>query len=84
MTNACDPQESKVRKILRLPATSSRTGYSRSAIYDRLDPKSRRYDPEFPRPVSLGARAIGFVEAEIENWIERRISKSRSVSIEGR
>jgi len=31
----------------------------------------------FPHPVSLGARAVGWVESEIESWISRKITESR-------
>ncbi|MGB8477673.1 MAG: AlpA family transcriptional regulator [Acidobacteriaceae bacterium] len=55
------------QKILRLPDVKARTGLSRSTIYLRLAEGS------FPRPVSLGARSIGFVEAEIDAWVDERI-----------
>jgi prophage regulatory protein len=58
--------------ILRLPAVKSRTGLSRSTIYLLI---SR---DEFPKSVSLGDRAIGFVESEIDEWITQRITTSRS------
>ena len=57
------------KAILRLPAASGRIGLARSSIYDRLNPKSSRYDPTFPRPVPLGKRAIGFLEDEVEAWV---------------
>ena len=58
--------------FLRLPAVKSRTGLSRSTIYLRVTQRT------FPRPVSLGGRAVGWVEAEIEEWIARRIELSRA------
>ena len=58
-------------KILRLPDVKARTGLSRSTIYLRLA------TGQFPRPVSLGARSIGFVESEIDEWIAERIRLSR-------
>lgn len=60
--------------ILRLPAVKSRTGLSRSTIYLRVS------DGTFPRPVSLGARAVGWVEAEVETWLTRRIEQRRDVT----
>jgi prophage regulatory protein len=58
--------------ILRLPAVKARTGLSRSTIYLRVA------DGSFPPPVSLGARAVGWVESEVEDWICLTISASRS------
>lgn len=57
-------------KILRLPDVKEKTGLSRSSIYSYIK------GGMFPRPVSLGARAVGFIESEINEWIEQR-SKMR-------
>lgn len=61
------------QSILRLPAVKARTGLSRSTIYLRMSAG------EFPRVINLGLRAVGWVEADIENWIARQIERSRSV-----
>ncbi len=60
--------------ILRLPAVKARTGLSRSTIYQHVAGGS------FPRPVSLGARAVGWVESDIDGWISRKIEESRDTS----
>ena len=57
--------------ILRLPQVKARTGLSRSTIYLRISQGS------FPRPVSLGARAVGWVEAEVNDWLNQQIEASR-------
>jgi prophage regulatory protein len=57
--------------MLRLPAVKTRTGLSRSTIYLRIAQGT------FPRPVSLGGRAVGWLEAEIQDWLQRRIEVSR-------
>jgi prophage regulatory protein len=59
--------------ILRLPAVKARVGLSRSAIYLAV---SRR---EFPQPVQLGTRAVGWLESEIEEWIRERVKNSRKL-----
>ena len=61
--------------ILRLPAVLARTGLSRSTIYLRVSEGS------FPAPVSLGDRAVGWIEAEIQEWLEQRIEASRKASV---
>ena len=64
--------ETPVRvRILRLPEVQRRTGLSRSTIYVRLD------QGLFPRPVSLGARAVGWIDSEVDEWIRERIVASR-------
>ena len=58
-------------RIVRLPEVMARTGLSRSTIYVRLGQGS------FPKPVQLGARAVGWIEAEVDEWIRRQIEVSR-------
>lgn len=58
--------------ILRLPSVRARTGLSRSTIYLRIS------EDRFPRPISLGGRAVGWIESEIEEWIKKRIESARS------
>jgi prophage regulatory protein len=53
-----------VTKLVRLDAVKSITGRSRSRIYA---------DPEFPRPVKIGPRAVAWVEDEVRAWVEERI-----------
>lgn len=72
------------RIVLRIPELERRIGLKRSSIYDRLNPRSKYYDPSFPRPVSLGGNsannkekqgsggAVGFHQDEIEQWIATR------------
>ena len=61
--------------ILRLPAVKARTGLSRSTIYLRVSQGT------LPKPVSLGARAVGWVEAEIQEWLQRQIETSRKANV---
>ena len=58
-------------RFLRRPEVTARTGLSRSTIYRRLAGGS------FPKPLSLGARAVGWIEAEVDEWIRERIAESR-------
>lgn len=57
--------------ILRLPAVKERTALSRSTIYLRIA------NNEFPAPISLGGRAVGWLEEDINNWLEQKIEASR-------
>ena len=43
---------------------------SRSAIYSRLA------DRDFPKPIQLGPRAIGWLQADIDGWIKTRTRKN--------
>ena len=58
--------------ILRLPTVKERTGLSRSTIYLRISMGT------FPTPISLGGRAVGWIEDEIQTWREKQIDSSRT------
>jgi prophage regulatory protein len=66
--------------ILRLKQLTSQIGLSRAAIYDRLNPHSPRYDATFPKQISLGERAIGFLESEVHAWLQARIDARQEKS----
>ena len=72
-------QTSSAYIVLRRKQLERKLGLSRSAIYDRLNPKSPNYDPTFPKQISLGARAVGFVESDADAWLAAQIEKSRKV-----
>jgi prophage regulatory protein len=57
----------KKRTFLRRKQVEKRTGLSRSTIYLRIQ------EGTFPMPVNLGARAVGWIETEIEECMESRI-----------
>lgn len=58
--------------ILRLPQVKQRTGLSRSTIYALVK------SGQFKKPISLGARAVGWLESDVEEFIAARIKTSRS------
>ena len=60
-----DPQT-----IIRLNTLLGLVGVSRSTVYNRINPKSKYYDPMFPMPVRLGAKAVGWVLADIYAYIK--------------
>ncbi len=52
--------------ILRLPQVKASTGLSRTSIYEFVKSGT------FPRLVALGARAAGWLESSITEWIDGR------------
>jgi prophage regulatory protein len=62
---------SRALTVLRLAQVQSRTGLSRSSIYQKISEGS------FPLQVSLGPRSVGWIESEIDDWVEKQILRSR-------
>ena len=63
-------------RILRLEAVLDKTGLSRSLIYQLVS------EGNFPAQIHLGARSVGWIEAEVDDWINTRIAMSRKTSPE--
>jgi len=68
-------------RFIRLNEVLSRTGFGRTSIYRKME------DGSFPKSVKLGgppidpeafdSRAIAWVEEEIDQWVEDRISERK-------
>jgi prophage regulatory protein len=56
-------------RLLRIKDVMSRTGISRSYIYQLVS------DGSFPKPAHLVPKgtSVGWLESEIEEWIDQRI-----------
>lgn len=59
-------------RIIRLKNVMDSTGLARSTIYKYMALRT------FPKPISLGARCVGWIESEVHDWIMERI-KARDV-----
>lgn len=51
-------------RFLKLKEVMEKTALSRSAIYRKMN------DGEFPKSISLGDRAVAWVEGEVDEWME--------------
>lgn len=56
-------------RFLKLKEVMEKTALSRSAIYRKMN------DGEFPQSVSLGDRAVAWVESEVDEWMEDRLER---------
>ncbi|MDL5596095.1 AlpA family transcriptional regulator [Bacillus subtilis] len=59
--------EGVVLRIIRLREVVSSTGLARSTIYKLIG------SCEFPRPVPLTGRCVGWIDSEVAAWIQSRI-----------
>ncbi|HFC9446839.1 TPA: AlpA family transcriptional regulator [Vibrio cholerae] len=50
-------------RFLKLKEVMEKTALSRSAIYRKMN------EGEFPQSVSLGDRAVAWVESEVDEWM---------------
>lgn len=57
--------------LIKLPAVKQRTTLSTSEIYRRIEAGT------FPAQVRLGAKAVAWLEHEIDTWISEAVEQSR-------
>lgn len=60
-------------RIMRLKEVMSSTGLGKTSIYKFIS------EGQFPKPISLGDRAVGWVESEVDEWIMDRIEERDGV-----
>jgi prophage regulatory protein len=58
-------------RIIRKPDVEAKTGLRRSKI-DILEKRG-----EFPKRVKITEYAVGWVESEVDTWLEQRVARSR-------
>jgi len=57
-------------RILRSRAVCEKAGFrGSSTLYAAMDSQG------FPRPIALGPRSVGWIEEEVDAWIEARRAK---------
>ncbi len=61
-------------KVLKIKTVQNSTGLSRSSIYLMMREGS------FPKSLSLGTRSVGWLEADIQSWIDSKVSEREALS----
>ncbi len=56
------------KRILKIPEVSQRTALSKSSIYDLIKAG------QFPKQIKLSARSVGWLESDVDNWLDARIA----------
>jgi prophage regulatory protein len=61
------------KRILRKKQVRDITGVPNSTLHELIKAKL------FPSSIKLGPRSVGFLEHEVQEWIEDRIAASRNL-----
>ncbi len=65
-------------RALRIQNICKQLGLSRSTIYGKLNPRSVQFDPRFPKPFKIAAKAVAWSENEITQWLEVKKTNMRN------
>ena len=70
-------------RFIRLSEVLSRTGFGRTSIYRKMEegsfPKSVKLGGPLKDPSLFDCRAIAWIEDEVDQWIESRISERDNI-----
>ncbi|MGJ7570925.1 helix-turn-helix transcriptional regulator [Variovorax sp. RB2P76] len=59
-------------RMVSLEGVLDKLSKSRSSVYDMLNPRSKYFDNEFPKPVRLGQRSVRWFEDELDVYLASR------------
>lgn len=59
------------KQVLKRQQVEAQLGFKRSHLYALMAEGS------FPKPIKLGARAVGWLQSEVNEWLEARIQATR-------
>ena len=72
MSGREEPDSGAPLRILRMPEVEARTGLSARSIR-RLVARG-----DFPPPIRLSSRTVGWLESDVDAWLLERIARSRA------
>lgn len=65
--------QTNTKRIIRQKEVSEKLGLSKATIWTYV-----RTRDDFPKPIRLGANSVGWLESEIDAFIDARIAASRA------
>lgn len=65
--------QTNIKRIIRQKEVSEKLGLSKATIWTYV-----RTRDDFPKPIRLGANSVGWLESEIDAFIDARIAASRT------
>jgi prophage regulatory protein len=60
-------------RILRRREAQAKTGLAKTQLYQQIA------EGKFPKQIRLGPKAVGWLEHEVDAWIEQRIAERDSL-----
>jgi len=62
--------EQQRKRLIRMGEVEATTGLKRASVYELIT------RGEFPKPIKIGARAVAWVDGDVQEWIEDRIARA--------
>lgn len=66
--------------LLNIREVSQKISVGKSTIYDWMSPKSKRYKPDFPKPLQNMGGINRWIESEIDAWVMSKRSPNQNLT----
>ena len=68
----CDAKRYATMKIIRPRQTAEKCGMALPTLW-----RKAKDDPDFPKPIKLSENLTGFIESEVEAYLEKKVQEYR-------
>lgn len=66
-------------QLLNISEVAQKISAGKSTIYDWMNPKSKRYKPDFPKPLQNMGGINRWIESEIDAWVMSKRNQNQNL-----
>ena len=66
-------------QLLNISEVAQKISAGKSTIYDWMSPKSKRYKPDFPKPLQNIGGINRWLESEIDAWVMSKRNQNQNL-----
>ena len=67
-------------QLLNISEVAQKISAGKSTIYDWMSPKSKRYKPDFPKPLKNMGGINRWIESEIDAWVMSKRNPNQNLT----
>ena len=67
-------------QLLNISEVAQKISAGKSTIYDWMSPKSKRYKPDFPKPLQNMGGINRWIESEIDDWVMSKRNPNQNLT----
>ena len=66
-------------QLLNISEVAQKISAGKSTIYDWMSPKSKRYKPDFPKPLQNMGGINRWIESDIDAWVMSKRNQNQNL-----
>ena len=67
-----------MKQVLRVKQVAECLGLSVNSVWKKCNANSHLYDPNFPKPFKISANATGWLQSEINDYIQYKTNQRKA------